>query len=472
MRDTLPFEPSDRQGCVLIVADRDSSRRELAAEVSRLGYEVHSSDDVESAARLLAHEELDVCLIETSRPGRDASALWERSMQWRQATQLIGLMPNPLLGNEEPEPHVDCEFIFHPCSPRRLSSRLKSAVDRIQILSENRRLRRCLRHRLHGDLVGYSPTAESLRDSIQQAADNDDPVLVWGEAGTGTTLVGQAIHLLSRRAHQPLIQVDCSLLTADSLQRELFGEKSHGTGRVGLQPAGRIERAAEGTLLLDNVGAVTLSLQKKLSALFTSRRSQQQTADRGCKAQTRVIAVSHGNLSRQTAEGLFRKELYEFFCRQTIHLSPLRERREDIGPLTEHFLHQLAVREGQRPRRLALDALKLLESYHWPGNIRELQIVIERACSLDCGSCLTAETLHCWLAAGTAIDRADPSLTLGSMERKLIETTFTRCRGNRQRTAQSLRIGLRTLSGKLREYGYPPRGGPGSNITAQHRKAA
>ncbi|MCH8129692.1 MAG: hypothetical protein IIC70_07325 [Acidobacteria bacterium] len=171
--------------------------------------------------------------------------------------------------------------------------------------------------------------------------------------------------------------------------------------------------------------------------------------------------------------GLFHAGLFDFLRQQTVTVPPLRERREDIVLLAEHLLHRLAAQEGQTEMCLALDAQHLLTAFDWPGNVSQLENVIHSAGLLERGETLTAGMLRSWIEDDTASERGTAyGLTLREMERKLIETTFNRCHGNRERTAQTLKIGLRTLSGKLREYGYPPRGGPGSNLRATQRKAA
>jgi len=176
------------------------------------------------------------------------------------------------------------------------------------------------------------------------------------------------------------------------------------------------------------------------------------------------MASTHVDLAIEAQEGRFPVALYECLTACSIQVPPLRERLQDIGLLTEHILNHLAVVEGKAVKRLSVEALKTLRSHNWPGNLRELENVIERACSLDETTLLTAETIAPWIAQTLEAEPQEASsLSLREMERKLIETTFTRCQGNREQTARLLKIGIRTLSGKLREYGYPPRGGPGSN---------
>lgn len=176
------------------------------------------------------------------------------------------------------------------------------------------------------------------------------------------------------------------------------------------------------------------------------------------------MASTHVDLAVKAQEGRFPVSLYECLTACCIHVPPLRERLQDIGLLTERVLNHLAVVDGKPVKRLSVEALKTLRTHDWPGNLRELENVVERSCSLDESPMLTAEMIGPWIARSIEADSQEPSgLSLREMERKLIETTFTRCQGNREQTARLLKIGIRTLSGKLREYGYPPRGGPGSN---------
>jgi DNA-binding NtrC family response regulator len=170
-------------------------------------------------------------------------------------------------------------------------------------------------------------------------------------------------------------------------------------------------------------------------------------------------------LAPLVAKGHFRQDLQRFLSQTAIQTPPLRVHPEDLSQLAEHFLYRLSVREGRPVRRLPLDALQLFRDNPWPGNVRQLENLIDRACALDSGSRLTAEMIRPWLLAPESVlGGFSAGLSLKDLERKLIESTFARLGGNRERTAAELQIGIRTLSGKLREYGYPPRGGPGSNL--------
>ena len=348
-----------------------------------------------------------------------------------------------------------------------------STVERSQLIAENQRLKRQLANRTLMEIVGTSQATKMLRERVQQAANDDQPVLIEGEPGTGTNLVACTVHTSSRRAHRPFVKLDGCVLSAESLERELFGDTPATYAEFDALPQGRIEQADGGTLLLDNVDTIALPLQKKLVPIFQQGRFEVPGAGELRRFNVRLIAASHAKLAEQVRQGRFREDFYDHLSAQSITVPTLRDRSEDISLWTEHFLNRLAVNEGKPAKRLSIDALKLLESYDWPGNLRELLNVIDRACALDFGSRLTADMIRPWLGTHAEEDQAEASgITLKEMERKLIETTFIRCCGNREKTARTLKIGLRTLSGKLRSYGYPPRGGPGSNLGTAQRRAA
>jgi len=325
------------------------------------------------------------------------------------------------------------------------------------------------------ELIGISPPVQLLRESVQKAADHNRPVLIYGEPGTGKSFAARIIHVASRRAWKPLIALDCSVLSAEAFQQALFGNDGirFSSSASKFCRSGILQQADGGTLLLENIDYLAMPLQKEVRRSLLARHEEPTEPCKRSSPDVRILITIQAESLDQVRKGRLHDGLLQELSFQTITTSPLRERMEDLGLFSEHFLNQYAVREGRLPRRISLTALELLESYHWPGNLHELQNVIERSCQLDFEPKLTAEMIHPWLADQRINAPTEVlGMTLKEMERKLIETTFTRCHGNRERTAEMLKIGLRTLSGKLREYGYPPRGGPGSNRDITQQKAA
>jgi DNA-binding NtrC family response regulator len=294
-----------------------------------------------------------------------------------------------------------------------------------------------------------------LRDELQQLADDRSPTLIVGEAGAGTTVAARALHRARFGSRKPIVRLRCQVLCGTAIEQELFGETAEG------EPS-RFQQAAGGTLLLDDVDAIALSTQERLVRELRNAAAKADASDEAPPVPS-VIATTHADLKAAVQEGRFRADLLEMLSLHVIRVPALRDRVEDIGVLAQHFLAEHASREGKPALRLTAEALELLKRHDWPGNIRELNNVLERCCAIETGSEIEADTLATWIEKPAEDDVEESGLTLREMERKLIEATFNRFGGNREMTAKALKIGLRTLSGKLREYGYPPRGGPGSN---------
>lgn len=450
---------------VLVVTSDPSLSARLAADVQSLGLPCRTVSSVDAAVIVLQQSPSDVCLIGPLSPGQTPGQLAGQINQRGWTTACV---------------HAACGDASHasdalsldelPADYTRgvLSLVLTAAAQQSRLAGENRRLRKQLANRNLRDLVGQSSAMQTLRQQIQQAAEQQTGVLLRGEPGTGADVVAQAIHDASRRAHRPFIKLDCSVLSAETMEQELVGAVTAGNAATG-----RLTAADGGTLLFDQVQCLALPIQRKLIAMLREQRFEHPVTGEKLRFDVRVIFSTPSDLAELSERGLFRADLLAEACQTLIHLPSLRSRVDDIGLLAEHFLRRIAAREGRPVRSISVEALQLLQKHDWPGNVRELENVLERACSLDWGVKLTAAMLEPWLAQTESDNDCEvpAGLTLSEMERKLIEATFVRFNGNREKTAKALQIGIRTLSGKLREYGYPPRGGPGSNLAPWPRAA-
>ena len=477
--DVIPFPqraiatPSATAGepapSVLVVSHDPEKSRRLCDDGQALGMVCRSVSTVEAALQSLHTQSADICLVGALSAGETVAGLTSQIQQKGWSTQVICVVAEA--SEEGPQLFTSASGVEHlsePYTSAAFSRILTGASQRSRLHAENRRLKRQLSNRNLRDMVGHSQAMQSLRQQAQQVAEQLGCVLLKGEQGTGIDLVAQAIHDSSRRAHRPFVKVDCSVLSAETLEEELFGQMEQEQGGITRHKPGRLEQADGGTLLIDQVQYIALPVQKRLVNLLREQRFEHPETHERVRFDVRFVFGSHVDLSSLVDRGLFRRDLHEEICQVTIDLPTLRSRKEDIGPLTEHFLRRVAGREGKPPRSIMIEALHVLQNYEWPGNVRELENMIERACALDWGAKLTASMIEPWMSKECTNEEADalPGMTLAEMERKLIEATFNRFAGNREKTAKALQIGIRTLSGKLREYGYPPRGGPGSNIKA------
>jgi DNA-binding NtrC family response regulator len=312
---------------------------------------------------------------------------------------------------------------------------------------------------ISSSMIGSSPAMQELRQRIAQVAASDETVLICGESGTGKELVAQTIHALSRRASQPLVSLNCPVLSAQLTESELFGHKRGAFTGADADRIGRFELADRGSILLDEITEIDLALQAKLLRVLQERSFERVGSCEMMHVDVRVLATTNRDLPAEVAAGRFREDLYYRLAVVPILLPPLRERSSDVLELADRFLARASERLGRRSFSLEPAARDLLSSYSWPGNVRELQNVITRACVLNQGERIRADILRPWLVRESeqhpAATPAD--MTLDEIERRTIVATLERFGGHRAKTAEALGIGIRTLSGKLRSYGYAPR---------------
>jgi len=443
-------------GKVVACAKSEASRQHLELAIRRAGYDCVSVATLAEIRVLIMNDLIAAAVIDEPESVTEVEILDAEARRGERPTQFILL---PSIGQRLSAPRsASCDVLDPPLTPERVGRALFSAVARAQLITENIQLRQKLEGRMFDGLVGVSDATRELRSAIHAAAEHDLPVLVCGESGAGKSEVARAIHLTRSGPGQPLLTIRCSLLTSSVVERELFGDE---------HSEGRLAAAAAGTLVFEEIDALTMTQQNQLAEIILN--SAFPHAGGYVPLRARIIATTSANLRELCHQDRFSTQLLRVLDRHVVTIKALRNRMEDLPVLAEHFLQQCAVKEGQSVRQLSEGALQRLLTYSWPGNARELENVIARCCSLNTTPELTADEIEPWLDQNDESTEL-PGLTLREMERKLIEATFTRFGGNRELTAKALQIGIRTLSGKLREYGYPPRGGPGSN-RAQERAA-
>ena len=333
--------------------------------------------------------------------------------------------------------------------------------ERALLRDENVRLRRELKTRFAvNNMVGTSNAMQEVYRLIDQVADSNATVLIRGESGTGKDLVAHAIHYNSLRADKPFIKVNCAALPETLLESELFGhEKGAFTGAIE-RKLGRFERANGGTLFLDEIGDFPPSLQVKLLRVIQFREFERLGGSETIKANVRVIVATHKNLEQQIADGDFRSDLYYRINVFPIYLPPLRERKDDIMLLADHFLQHFARENGKPITRISTPAIEALTRYHWPGNIRELENCIERAVLVCDDDVIRSEHLPPSLQMINKSDAAaTPSFTeiVANKERELIVDALKKCGGQQRKAAQELGLTERILGYKIRKYGIHPK---------------
>jgi len=347
------------------------------------------------------------------------------------------------------------DYILKPFAPDALELAVSRALDRARLSRENQYLRGEIHHRYH-TMVGGSPAMRTVHEQIRKVADSRATVLIRGETGTGKELVAHALHHASPRRDNAFIKVNCAALSAGILESELFGhEKGSFTG-AHERKVGRFELADGGSLLLDEVSEIGVDLQPKLLRALQEREFERVGGVQTISVDTRIVATSNRNLEQAVEKGTFRHDLFFRLNVISISLPPLRERREDIPVLMDHFLGRFAKENGRRIKGFSDKARKLLIEYDWPGNVRELQNAIERAVVLSNDPILEPplfQLSHGLAMATGGTPQFKAGMTVADMEKELILQTLAHCGQNRTRAAELLGISIRTLRNKLKEYG-------------------
>ena len=361
------------------------------------------------------------------------------------------------------------DFLTKPFLPEALRATAHRATDHTQLLRENIRLRNAV-VRLEGsaEIVGRSAGIQIVRDQIARVAGTDATVLITGETGTGKELVARAIHKSSARAAKPFIAVNCAALSESLLESELFGHERGAFTGADRAREGLFEAAHQGTLFLDEIAELSTAAQAKLLRVLTDGQVTRVGSTRPRSVDVRVLAATHRDLEARVRENLFREDLYYRVAIFPIAIPPLRQRREDIPELSEILLQHAAAELKLPRRRLSDDAIRLLKDYDFPGNVRELNNVVERACILvgtdeigpeafanlertrDRSRTTGLDAQEAWIES--LPDNVDLRAMLGSLEKKLIERALASANGAQAEAARRLGLSRSDLSYKLGKY--------------------
>jgi two-component system response regulator AtoC len=364
------------------------------------------------------------------------------------------------------------DYITKPFELDKISHSVKRVLDYQDLTQEVEVLRDEISSLVQTErIVGNSPAMQEVYKTVGKVAKADATVLITGESGTGKELVAEALHFNSNRRSGPLVKVSCAALPESLLEAELFGhEKGSFTGAM-TQRRGRFEMADKGTIFLDEIGEMTMPTQTKLLRVLQERKIERIGSNLPIKVDIRIIVATNKDLQKQVEQGKFRDDLYYRLNVINIHMPPLRDRKEDIPSLVEHFLAKHRYSATAQPAAISEEAIRRLMEYNWPGNVRELENVIERAVVLSRGQIITSRELPFGehdVAEGEegegGEEKGDSSFfkkSVAQFEKDLIMKALRDANGNRSKAAEMLGIYRRLLYAKIKEYGlegYPPKG--------------
>jgi len=436
---------------ILVIDDHEATRETLIEALTDWGHDVLSAESRAAAEAVLRAEGVDLVLSDLMLPDGTGMDLLEVAREAQPGVPFVLVTGHGSIENAiEATRQGAYEYITKPLDLNKLRVVVKNALH-LRSLEKQVGRRDAL-----GAIIGQSPAIVKLKALVQQVAVTDATVLIQGESGTGKELVARAFQALSDRADKPFVIVNLAALPRDLLESELFGhEKGAFTGAI-RQRQGRFELAHGGTLFLDEIGEMPLETQVKLLRVLQEGEFERVGGMEPIRTDFRLIAATNADLKALIAKNRFREDLYFRINVVSVRIPPLRERREDIPFLAEHFLAVFNARYGSE-RRLAREATEILGRYHWPGNVRELENAIERAVVTCVGDRIEPGDLPEEVrGAAEPVGGGEsfpPGLPLDEVDRRYALAELDRIGGNKTQLAKSLGIGLKTLYRKLEAWG-------------------
>ena len=362
---------------ILIVDDEEAIRTSLRSILEDEGYEVAVAANGLEALKIYGTDPPDLMILDIWMPEMDGLETLRRVKEFVPTTQVMMISGHGSIETAVKAIKLGAyDYIEKPLSLENVTFRVKQALEQYRLAQENRALRSKVERKF--ELVGQSPVMQRLRELIATAGPTNSRVLIGGENGTGKELVARAIHLHSPRVDHPFVAVNCAAIPETLIESELFGhEKGSFTGAISMK-RGQFEQANGGTLFLDEIGDMSLSTQAKVLRALQEQQFTRVGGTKLMKVDVRVLAASNKDLEKEIGKGQFREDLYYRLNVVPIVVPPLRERREDIPALVQHFMRLHAEEQGLRMKDVSPEAMGVFQQYDWPGNIRELRNLIER----------------------------------------------------------------------------------------------
>ena len=446
----------------LLVVDDDASIRRIFREIlaPREDVEIQEAAGAEQALALLRSGQFDAAFVDVRMPGLGGMELLQRVKRERPSIEIVMVTAHGTIESAVEAMRLGAaDYLPKPFKLDQVSIILGRLRRVRRLETENERLRAELSERYSPrNLVGLSAPMRAAAEIIDRVRREDCNVLLLGESGTGKELFARSIHYDGTRRERLFVPIDCGAIAPSLLESELFGHERGAFTGAHSRKAGLFEIASGGTVFLDEVGEIPLELQPALLRAIESKEIRPVGATAYRTVDVRILAATNRPLDRMVAEGRFRRDLFYRLNTVTVPIPPLRQRRDDIPLLADHFLRACAARGSREVLGLTRDALRALEDYDWPGNVRELQHAIERACALGRGERIDVEDLPPDILRGP-VDPDAPARSIDEMERDAVEKLLRQYAGDTARAAQVLGIDRSTLYRKVKRWGIRIRKG-------------
>ncbi len=433
---------------VLIADDEKNLRKVLMSELSSEGFDAGETDSGIRAAELLEKEEYDILLLDLNMPGLGGMDVLKKIKGLEIPTEVVVLTGHATISTAVEAMKLGAyDYLTKPFKIEELKAVIEKAYEKKTLLSENLLLKTQLKRQSgHKNIITKNPLMTEILETVRKVAVTDTPVLIYGESGVGKELVAKAIHDASERAERPFIPINCGAIPENMLESELFGhEKGSFTGAYE-RKLGLLEIANNGTLFLDEIGELPQQLQVKLLRVIETKRFFRVGGVREIRVNVKFVFATNKDIKAEAEKGNFRPDLYYRISALTLHIPPLRERKEDIPLLIDYFIRN---NPSFKHRRFSKDALDVISRYSWPGNVRELNNVLQRTLLLSQSDTITREDLP----ADLIMDNRIPGSLLEDVERNHILKVLKEVNGHRGMAADILGIDPKTLYRKLLSYG-------------------
>jgi DNA-binding NtrC family response regulator len=452
---------------ILIVEDEPRMRRLLEISLSEDGHSTHTSGDAESGLLHLRKASVNLVVTDLKLPGMNGLEFLQEGKRLNPALPFIVMTAYGSV-----ETAVDAmkagasDYVLKPFTMAEMKLVINKELDVQHVRDENVRLKEALGKRYHfQNIVGRSKKMQEVLALVERVAPTNSTVLIGGESGVGKDLIARAIHQNSRRASGPFIKINSTAIPDTLFESELFGfERGAFTGALASKP-GKFELADKGTLFLDEIGDVPATIQVKLLRVLQEREFERLGGTKTLKVDIRMIAATNRDLRAALEEGTFREDLYYRLNVVPIDIPPLRERKEDIPDLVNHFLVRFTADSEKEIEGITPAAVSALMEYHWPGNIRQLENSVERAVALSVGRIIDEKDIHLDIRqskAGAAASSANQFLpegmTLEQWEDNMIRESLRRANGNKSQAARLLGLSRNALRYRLGKLGVADEG--------------